>query len=357
MLDLGGMSSSGGSKSIKRMDASKNCKLRAIAFDFDLLTRSVENKQQPTIQQKDEEEKTTISMQKDESLVSNMSGVMQEMATLLKVKLGGERTPHKAVAQQDDLSGLLGDDDVANKESPLRKDKVISGQSTSYSSDIRAKYAAKLKNKGEGLGVGGIDRAKQEIEETLTKGDAAGHLAARAMLSQQSAGETKWMALTGTGNLLNYISNRTMKVALVPLPKDERSAVIKSRMEEFAKQLPHVSFDLMISKGDEAGEILQQVQAAFKLDPVVTMVVSDRDDYLRAARDAGWITCRIQPKNGRRGNISAHYSSETVAGVKDVVDHINGISYQAVFAALSQQAAIARLFACCRCRAPWLWTR
>ena len=58
--------------------------------------------------------------------------------------------------------------------------------------------------------------------------------------------------------------------------------------------------------------------------------MSDQDNLLKAARDSGMITCRIRPKNARRGNISAHYTVEDVLQVQDVVNEMNGISFNAV---------------------------
>jgi hypothetical protein len=229
------------------------------------------------------------------------------------VSLGGSRECHPAKGKDDDLSGLLGEKQKT-KEAPMPY----------YSSDIRAKYADKLKSWG---GLAGVDHAKRELENTLRTGDAAGHLAARGVAVSQSAGETKWMALTGTGKLLTYISNRSMKLALLPVPRQNKPEVGK-RMKEFTRQLPHVSFDLLIDKGNDATEILELMMKNFEKDPMATIVVSDRDDYLRAAKDEGMVACRIRSPNAKRGNISAHYNIVLSVGeVEDVVNEINGISF------------------------------
>ena len=60
------------------------------------------------------------------------------------------------------------------------------------------------------------------------------------------------------------------------------------------------------------------------------MVVSDKDDYLKAAKDLGMITCRLRPKNARRGNVTAHYNASSVPEVQDVVNDVTGISFNAV---------------------------
>jgi hypothetical protein len=297
---------------IRTVDGSKNCKVRAVAIDFDLLTRAVD---QATTEK--ENLATTEVSQNDSTRSSPVLPIMdkvKEIASLLNVNLGGSRECHPAKGK-DDLSGLLGEK-PKTKEAPMPY----------YSSDIRAKYADKLKSRG---GLAGVDHAKRELENTLRKGDAAGHLAARGAAVSQSAGESKWMALTGTGNLLTFISNRSMKLALLPVPRQDKPQVGK-RMQEFTRQLPQVSFDLLIDKGDDATEILKLMTKKFEMDPIATIVVSDRDDYLRAAKDEGMVACRVRAPNAKRGNISAHYNVESVGKVEDVINEINGISFQAL---------------------------
>ena len=58
--------------------------------------------------------------------------------------------------------------------------------------------------------------------------------------------------------------------------------------------------------------------------------VSDRDDCLRAAREAGLMTVRIRPPNARRGQVSAHYTVESVPDTQQVINEINGISFKTV---------------------------
>jgi len=60
------------------------------------------------------------------------------------------------------------------------------------------------------------------------------------------------------------------------------------------------------------------------------LLVSDQDSYLKAAKDMGMVTCRIRPKNAKRGNVSTTYEVETILQVENVVNEMNGISYNAV---------------------------
>lgn len=330
MMDLGGMPPSK-TGPIRTVDGSKNCKLQLVAFDFDVLTKSLSSdnqenvKKTAVISKENEESSSSIS-----SPVTALVDKVQEIASLLNVNLGNtkEKRIFSRKEQEDDLSALTGQHDVTDKPDAFQE-----GPKAPYSTDIRAKYAEKLASRG---GLAGVDHAKRQVEETLAKGDAAGHLQARAAAVSQTVGETKWMALTGTGSLLTYISNRSMKIALLPLPSPEPRLDVKQKMTTFTKQMSLVSFDLLIDKGKDATEILQELQSEFDVDPVATMIVSDRDDYLKAAKEGGMVACRIRPKNARRGNISAHYNVETVGEVQDVVNEINGISFQATRAAGSR---------------------
>ena len=142
----------------------------------------------------------------------------------------------------------------------------------------------------------------------------------------------KWMALTGTGALLQYVSTRSMKIALLPQPGNRNAEQEGQRMEEFTKQIPQVTFDVVLKEGGEhVPGILQSLLGQIALDPLTCLVVSDRDDYLRSAKEAGMTTCRVRTHvNAPRGNTTAHYTVTTMAEVQDVVNEINGISFKAI---------------------------
>lgn len=330
MMDLGGMPPSSTKHPIRTVDGSKNCKLQLVAFDFHVLTNSVDKDEAIKKHDFDNDKSKDAATTTTASTITVLVDKVQEIASLLHVNLGDndkdkERAAHDNY-EDDDLSALTGQVEKKPSPSPTAASSK-EGPKMPFATDVRSKYADKLKSRG---GLSSIDNAKRQVEDTLAKGDAAGHLAARAAAMSQTAAETKWLALTGTGSLLTYISNRSMKIALLPLPSLEQRLDVKRKMEMFTKQLSLVSFDLLIDKGEDAKSILQELQDEFDtVDPVATMVVSDRDDYLKAAKEEGMVACRIRPKNARRGNISAHYNVETVGEVQDVVDEINGISFQA----------------------------
>lgn len=331
MLELGGMSQ--GSGPIRPVDASKNSKVRAICFDFGLLTRAVDHDKNETIR---ETASAVVKTQPTMGSVAPDVSMVQNIANLLNVDLDGtsNMSSSKEDEFRDDLSGLAGDslsrdDHIRQGKKAINiRDKNDDPSTVGYTSDIRAKYAAKLRSKLDG-GLSGLESAKHERGEALKKGDAAGHFAARA--NAVSPSQEKWLALTGTGTLLTYVTKRSIKVALLPVPGNAHHDEEARRMEDFSKQMANqVTVDVMAKEGTDVVDILHFVSKEFRVPPMVTMVVSDRDDYLKAAKDDGMITCRIRPANARRGNITAHYNVPVMADVQEVVNEINGISFNAL---------------------------
>jgi hypothetical protein len=306
MIDMGGMPSGSTDNSyIRTANASKNSKLQAVAFDFEALTNSI---QEPNPDEKQLQSNSAPKSTKLSSAVQPDLDQIQQVASLLNV-------------------------DVPGNSPSIRKDKPKNDlPKTQPHEDIRAKYAKKLQG-----GLAGIELAKSEVEETLARGDAAGHLAARKLAAQRPAsGPTKWMAMTGTGSLLSFLTHRSIKIALLPNPKVSDATQRyqeQDSMEALKRQLKNVVFDCIVKVDDQ--DNLQQSLEENLLDPLDVhpnslLVVSDRDDYLKAAKDLGMLTCRLQKKNARRGNITAHYNIPSITDVEEVVNEINGISFNAV---------------------------
>ena len=338
MLDMGGAPSALHDKknATTRINASKNCKLQAICFDFDVLSKYTT---QPTSPMAAEEDKHDNKLAKD---VAPDASMVQQVANLLNVNLAGglastgnNSNNNNKKEFQDDLSLLTGDATT----STLQKHKTVG--------DIRAKYADKLSKRGVQGGLAQVELAKYQVEETLKRGDAGGHLAARKIVASQPppVGATnrqpQWMAQTGTGALLEYLTQRSIHIVLLPRPvvgenkkdDDDDHDEMGERMEDLQRQLSHhVTFTQLFKDGRPGvTNLVQSALTKLALDPHVVLLVSDRDDYLRAAKDARMMTCRIVPPNARRGNVSAHFMVPTLPEVQDVVNEINGISYNAMF--------------------------
>ena len=301
MMDMGGVpSAKTGPQRVK--DASKNCHVQALCFDFGVLTSGVSEKDVVSTSRSESDVKLDV-VQADASRV-------QEVANLLNVQLGSE-TPRGGKHRVDDLSLLTGSSDTDNKanDKPEFKNPF---------DDIRTKYADKLSKKGA---------SARPSSPTADQGDAADLMAARKIALQTSG--SRWMAQTWTGLLLGYLTKRSMKIVLLPTPgKDESQGQL---MEDFRKQLSDVVFDLLLKDGNQPPDVtLRLALKDLELQPEHILVVSNRDDYLKAAKEAGTVTCRIRPLSAPRGNVSAHYTVPTVPEVQDVVNEINGISFNAL---------------------------
>jgi beta-phosphoglucomutase-like phosphatase (HAD superfamily) len=318
MLDMGGMPSAASDQSsIRAVGASKNSKLQAIAFDFDVLTRSLEEaeKEQQQQQQQQETKKDISATPETLAPVQPDLDRIQQLASLLgvSVETGTPSTTTTLAAATTKPSNRL-----------LKK--------TQPHEDVRAKYAKKLQG-----GLAGIELAKSKVEDSSKGGDAAGHLAARQMATHEKAvSPTKWMAMTGTGRLLSFLTHRSIQIALLPNPRETdgpKQEAQQTAMQTLTKQLKGVVFDCILALDSQKS--LDQTLQTGVLDELGlhanrVLVVSDRDEYLKAARDLGMITCRLQRKNTRRGDITALYNVASIPDVQELVNDINGISFNTV---------------------------
>ena len=341
MLDMGGIAQANADT---RINVGKNNKIQVVALDFHLITRSIEERRRLATEEQSGNamlgNKPSTAAAAAASITPDIS-LVEKMASLLKAKR----------ADTDDLSAILGSSNKTEKVSIANKEPT-----SQQHLDIRMKYATKLRNKIDG-GVAGLELANSAKENTMKRGDASIHLAARDLISSGAMGggeasnpsSTRWLATTGVGKLLSFLSSRSMQIAVLPLPSTsshpQTDADVKrtsQEMESLTKQLPNVQFDLLVPDARRRGEertdrsndntaedvlrnrVLTKIQ---DIPPLKFMVVSDRDDYLKAARDNGMFSCRVRPKNTRRGNVTASYDVEDVGSVQDAINDVNGISF------------------------------
>lgn len=356
MLDMGGIAQAGVDT---RINLGKNNKVRAVALDFHLITRSIEERrrmaEQEGVNGVGNKQPKSTSVSPSASEIQPDTSLVEQLANILKVNLGGQSSKSKR-SEEDDLSTILGRLNPAEKSSVDEKkslSKVASTPPHVDHMDIRTKYAARLRNKIDG-GVAGLELVKSDMEGAMKRGDAFIHLAARELISSEGMGgesnssSTRWLATTGVGKLLSFLSSRSMQIALLPLPStpshpqsDEDVQRTRQEMETLTRQLPNVQFDLLVPDGRRRGEektersndntpedVLTNVLSKIHdVPPLQFVVVSDRDDYLKAARENGMYTCRIRSKSKRRGDFTTNYDVEDVGSVLDVINEINGVSF------------------------------
>ncbi|KAL7513804.1 hypothetical protein ACHAXN_011132 [Cyclotella atomus] len=345
LLDMGGAPQAAVNT---RINVGKNNKIRAVALDFHLITRSIEQRRKDAelngaAAGKKENVKLEVKVKPDMSMV-------EKMASLLNVKLGdsspiGQRKNTQDNDSDEDLASVL----LGNKNDKEQPKKT---PTTSPHMDIRSKYASKLRNKIEG-GVAGIDLLNYERGELSKRGDASSLLTAKAVVASAESSavssnpsSSRWLASTGVGQLLSFLTQRSMQIILLPTPSTTAKPQTESdkqrnedEMTSLTKQLPHVQFDLCIPDGrrrgddpstaneDAACDILDYMTSEIDIPSLQYAVVSDRDDYLRSARERGMFTIRVRPKNTRRGDVTASYSVEDVGAVEEIINEINGISF------------------------------
>jgi len=294
--------------------ASKNCKVRAVLFDFEAITSS-------------------FGYDSDTGMLSGVQ-VVSEKAELSSV---GRVTPNLDEVEHiaDLLNVKLGLDD--SKKGRNFTDN-LKFQKSHVASDIRTKYADRLTQSRHRASLAALDRVKEERTDFLSRGDAATHFAARKITTQHS---TRWIAGTGVGTLLTYLSQRSIDICLLPshgAVTNELKISEYERMLDIEKQLTDVTFTLLLRPDETTWDTesclsscayvmnnLESIQ-----DAKSALLVSRREEYIKAAKQIGMATCRISPPNSRRGNLSAHYTVQSFREVRQVVDNINGISFNAV---------------------------
>ncbi|GKY98009.1 hypothetical protein MPSEU_000759000 [Mayamaea pseudoterrestris] len=359
MLDLGGSPTDHSTKLVRTVNASKNSKIQAVCFDFDVLTMSDDESmrsQVAALKQNDTNTNSTSTKAKS-TILPDMHSV-QQVAKLLNVNLDSLSDPSKSAGRGDklsakeerDLERMIGGSSSGKDARAAESQNKLTGPKNynPFDSDIRSKYAAKLAQKGASPSTSAASDS--------SRGDASFHLAARAAAvaetSSSPASNHKWLAQTGTGALLQYLTKRSIFLALLPKPvdSDETAAALSFRdMQDFANQIKSTVVIDVLTQHKGAGDkenqrqqlsssssIAQQLLQStlhdlnYAKEPSKVLMVSDRDDYLKAAKNLSCFTCRIHRAGTPRGNVSAHYTVSSVSKVQGVVDEMNGISFSAL---------------------------
>jgi hypothetical protein len=370
MLDLGGAPSA--PVESKLVNTAKNLAIQAVCFDFRLLIYSSVSVPASSSEIDPDNSSHPVPPLRIEPDLEKVQGI----ANLLNVELGGtSRGSARSPEFQDDLSLLLDEADLPEILQSRQQGTVKAvdnhvalkqGSSDSHAgTDIRAKYAQRLMEKG--VTGGAAELARNDKQQDSGKLDAKSHFAARAAamaaplgpkLSSDgdSAVASRWMALNETGSLLGALCERSIRLALLPLPLQTSLVEVRKEwqeMNQFRHQLPpSIKFhycghakNAMDQNGEDRSKILATLETSLinrdasaivgeilaSFDDIKgrhIMFVTDRDDYIRAAKEANMTTCRLRVKpNAPRGNTSPHYTITSISEVRDIVDEMNGISY------------------------------
>jgi hypothetical protein len=192
MIDLGGVSPG---KTDTFINVGKNNKLQAIALDFDLIIRAIDKqKQDDSILDESVNQSKSMGNGRSEERVLPNVNLIQSMAKLLNVNLGGgdDNKQDRGSAAADDISLIAGMSSKTNTKNNNNVKDVTKINPTAM--DIRTKYAKQLRSKVDG-GLAGVELANSKREEALNRGDAAGHLAARKIAASDTVSTpgSKWI--------------------------------------------------------------------------------------------------------------------------------------------------------------------
>jgi hypothetical protein len=266
MLDLGGAPSAKLEKSL--VDVSKNCQIQAVCFDFDTLTRSIKDERAAPRDAHDRTIQKEVKHADDQLSEVTSAGILPDLTVVQSIarlfQKDSKSIPNFGTSNHDSTTHRTPIDDdmslrIGETSDRINKEFDHSNRSKSLpevSTDISIRYASKLSKKNIIGGLPGIQQAKQHAVEAMTKGDASSHLTARKIVAADSVMDRtkRWMAFTGTGSLLKFVSLRSMKIALLPTPIvsnmiDKEEA---NRMDDLRSQLQDIKFDIIEKDGSLA---------------------------------------------------------------------------------------------------------
>lgn len=232
MMDMGGVSPVGPEA---RINLGKNNKIRAVCLDFNLITRSLEERRKQAELQTQTESTGTSTSKIPAPVLPDVS-LVNQMANLLNIKLGGVSNSNVPDKVDDDLSLLLG----SSPEKENTKPAVNRTVKAPPHMDARDKYAAKLRSKIDG-GVAGLQLANAEKDDNAKRGDASLHLAARSLIATKgidsSKSKSRWLATSGVGKLLSFLSSRSTQIALLPMPSTVTKSISDEDVEQTSKEM------------------------------------------------------------------------------------------------------------------------
>jgi hypothetical protein len=122
----------------------------------------------------------------------------------------------------------------------------------------------------------------------------------------------------------SYNTSRSLNLALLP-----SCTQIDDDRNNFLQQMPpQIQFHTVVREGANESDYLDFLLRMVAMEPQAFMVVSNRDAYLRRAKELGMISCRIRFNlNGPRGSVTAHHTLSSLSEVQDVIQEWNGVSY------------------------------
>jgi hypothetical protein len=298
-----------------------NLTLRAVFFDYGVLTEVHDHDEEAYQKSLKEVEKITgIKAKKETRRVENFlaagdAGSMLRDELRDELKRRGLDSTGKPHVIRDRLQKDF------NSE-PDRKPKKQS-EMDAGTLGIRAKYAKALEGK----------KAKARAREMH------GHLAPGSddITSKQASSEDggKWNLNKGTSEILKYMTTRGIKVGLILPSANELDGKDKGTLEAevatFIKN-SNAAFDFTMSSEAASqlpsGAPIEAACASLGVTPQQMLLVTSKLDYLEAARNAECFSAHLTVKNARRPNIRPTHTIYGLLDVQRAIEDYNGISWR-----------------------------
>lgn len=216
---------------------------------------------------------------------------------------------------------------VSTTTAPLKKD--IPGIST-----VVSKYMDKIRHKvgGEGGAVisdyrgGGIGNKVQSPPVSTAT------LLAQTKASQQVKEPSRWLLGEGMGDIVDFITNRTILLGIVP-----RKTTPKSVIETLKQQLKSTPF-IIVDRFNERGEEMEtfdsqlaRMEKTYSYTPIQALIVSSTgaDDQLMTGKSRGYYTLKYNKNNsGTYGQITPDFLSTSAIEIQDALEELNKVAFR-----------------------------
>lgn len=273
------------SESIPTLDVNKNLKLRAIAIDINVLIGN----------EFDSHVKKDAKVMLKEKEMSFLAG--------MRSKAKEENLTRNVYDLKDEIHGI---------------------------SDIQTKYMKKISMKVGGGGIEGLVNAMDSAANRgSNKGDAAMLKESKTNQINQNAQivkPSKWLIQYGFGDTLDYANQRSMQLLLLA-----RRTTPSHVVEALLSQLAGTKLDVIVDDGEQSIEtkMRAQMQTGLGMKASEILVVSALDEYLAAAQNCQYYTCRFRgPGAEYSSSQHTHYSASNSIEIQDIIDELNKVSFR-----------------------------
>lgn len=195
-------------------------------------------------------------------------------------------------------------------DTSVHKEEV---KKTDFPVDPKLRYADKIKMK----------LAKHNMD--TARGSSAG---AASLLGSDS----RWLLAEGMGELLDYLHNRSIRLAIVG-----SSHLTQSTTDQLAQQLSATKLSFVRPDFDAEEKTpatlaawtersLLDMEQSLHVRKSEVLLVSGQEDTLVAGKHQGYFTCRYRPPGGLYGQVSTDFIAQDHLEIRDAINELTGIA-------------------------------